>query len=80
MNKLLISQGNRYGLLCVLPDYNTDLSEVENRLLSSGYTTTIMLRRMIQRDVNVTFPKFNIKFDSDMTPIFHKVFYLHNDQ
>ena len=67
-------QGNRYGLLCVVPDRNKDLSELESRLLGSGYTPTILLRRMIQRDVNITMPKFNIKFDTEMSQIFRKVF------
>jgi hypothetical protein len=60
-------------LLCVLPDRNVELSEVENRMLSSGYTPTILLRKMIQRDVNITLPKFNIQFDMEMSPTLQKV-------
>ncbi|EFX77807.1 hypothetical protein DAPPUDRAFT_53805, partial [Daphnia pulex] len=70
---LLPYQGNRYGLLCVLPDRNVELSEVENRMLSSGYTPTILLRKMIQRDVNITLPKFNIQFDIEMSPTLQKM-------
>lgn len=56
-----------------MPDRNKELSELESRLLSSGITPTIILRRMIQRDVNITLPKFNIKFDMEMSQIFRKV-------
>ncbi len=56
-----------------MPDRNKELSELENRLLSSGFTPTIILRRMIQRDVNITLPKFNMKFDMEMSQIFRKV-------
>lgn len=44
-------------------------------MLSSGYTPTILLRKMIQRDVNITLPKFNIQFDMEMSPTLQKVYF-----
>ncbi|KAI9552162.1 hypothetical protein GHT06_022499 [Daphnia sinensis] len=66
-------QGKRHGLLCVLPDRNKKLSDVENHMLSSGFTPTTMLRRMIHRDINITLPKLKMKFGAEMSHVFRKM-------
>lgn len=66
-------QGKRYGLMCVLPDRNKKLSDIESYMLSSGYTPTTMLRRMIHRDINITLPKFKMQFGAEMSHVFRKM-------
>lgn len=56
-----------------MPDRNKELSELESDMINYGYTPTILLRKMIQRDVNITLPKFNIQFDMEMTSTLQKV-------
>ncbi len=60
-------QNNRYGLLLVLPNRNNGLSDLEKALINRNYTPTSLLRKMFQRDVNITLPKFNLKFNVEMS-------------
>lgn len=49
-------------------------------MLSSGYTPTTMLRRMIHRDINITLPKFKMQFGAEMSHVFRKVFLIRVDE
>lgn len=49
-------------------------------MLSSGYTPTILLRRLIHRDVNISLPKFKMQFGTEMSHVFRKVFLIEVDE
>ena len=68
-----MAQGNRYGLLLVLPNRNDGLVNLETQLINANYTPTMLMRRMIHRQVNVTLPRFKIQFDLEMSDVLKQV-------
>jgi len=57
----------------VLPNRDDGLNDLERALMNLNYTPTTLLRKMIQRDVNITLPRFQVKYNVEMSVVLQKV-------
>ena len=57
----------------VLPNRDNGLNDLERALMNLNYTPTTLLRKMIQRDVNITLPRFQVKYNVEMSAVLQKV-------